>query len=89
MKEVPGHVGWRGKVRLKCGNGRKLLWGAHLVRRARSWWEGLAPGEKGALLVRRARPYGLFLGQGAQAPIDYLIGRGFGDFLLFFDAAKS
>ena len=75
MKEVPGHVGWRGKVQLKCGNGRKLLWGAHLVRRAP--------------LVRRARPYCLFDWQGAQAPIDYLIGRGFGDFLLFFDAAKS
>ncbi len=28
--------GVEGKVQLKCGNGRKLLWGAHLVRRART-----------------------------------------------------
>jgi hypothetical protein len=44
---------------------------------------------------KRARPYCLLDWQGAQAPIDYLIGRGlrpfgkFGDFLLFLDAAKS
>jgi hypothetical protein len=50
---------------------------------------GRVPCEKGAHLVRRARPFCLFDRQGAQAPIDYLIGRGFGDFLLFFDAAKS
>ena len=42
MKEVPGHVGWRGKVQLKCGNGRELLWGAHLVRRARTFQKGRA-----------------------------------------------
>ena len=24
-EEVPGHVGWMGKVQLKCGDGRKLL----------------------------------------------------------------
>jgi hypothetical protein len=54
-----------------------------------------APLQKGAPLWGRARPSGggrpccLLDRQGAQAPIDYLIGRGFGDFLLFFDAAKS
>jgi hypothetical protein len=69
------HVGWRGKVQLKCGDGRKLLWGAHLVRRVRNLWEGRALCENGAPLVRRARPYCLFDRQGAQAPIDYLINR--------------
>jgi hypothetical protein len=42
-----------------------------------------------APLWGRARPCCLLDRQGAQAPIDYLIGRGFDDFLLFFDAAKS
>ncbi len=58
-------MGGRGKVLLKCGGGWKVLVAV-----------GRAPCEKGAHLVRRALPYCLFLGQGAQAPIDYLIGRG-------------
>ncbi len=31
MKEVSDHVGWKGKVQLKCGEGRKVL-GAVRVR---------------------------------------------------------
>ena len=67
-EEVPGHVGWEGKVWLKYGEvGRCwLLWSAPLCRRARPLQEG-------------------------RALVAYLIGpsRRFGDFLLFFDAAKS
>jgi hypothetical protein len=70
-EEVPGHVGWEGKVWWKYGEvGRCwLLWSAPLCR--------------------RARPCG-----GGRTLVAYLIGRGsspsrrFGDFLLFFYAAK-
>ena len=60
MKEVPGHVGWRGKVLLKCGGGRKVL--VALER---------APLQKGTPLWGRARPSG-----GGRALVAYLIGRG-------------
>ena len=78
-EEVPGHVGWRGKVWLKYGEvGRCwLLWSAPLCKRARPF-------------ARRARPFG-----GGRALVACLVGRGssptrrFGDFLLFFHAAKS
>jgi hypothetical protein len=49
-----------------------------------------APLQKGASFARRERPFG-----GGRALVAYLIGRGsspsrrFGDFLLFFHAAKS
>ena len=56
MKEVPGHVGWRGKVLLKCGDGRKVLVAV-----------GRAPFKKGAPLSERARPCCLLDRQGAQA----------------------
>jgi hypothetical protein len=78
--QVPGHVGWRGKVWLKYGEvGRCwLLWSAPLCRRARPCGGGRA---LVAYLIGR--------GLNSSTYIDYLIGRGFGDFLLFFDAAKS
>jgi hypothetical protein len=57
MKEVPGHVGWKGKVQLKCGEGRKVLVAV-----------GRAPFKKGALLWGRAHPRCLLDRQGAQAP---------------------
>jgi hypothetical protein len=60
MKEVPGHVGWRGKVLLKCGDGRKVLVAV-----------GRAPLKKGAPLSRRARPF-----QRGRTLVAYLIGRG-------------
>ncbi len=60
MKEVPGHVGWKGKVQLKCGEGRKVLVAV-----------GRAPFKKGAPLSRRARPI-----QRGRALIAYLNGRG-------------
>jgi hypothetical protein len=56
MKEVPGHVGWRGKVLLKCGDGRKVLVAV-----------GHAPLKKGAPLSRRARPF-----QRGRALVAYL-----------------
>ncbi len=58
-------MGWRGKVQLKCGDGRKLLptcpflWGGPLS-------EGPAP-------FRRARPYCLLDWQGAKAPLGGLV----------------
>jgi hypothetical protein len=79
MKEVPGHVRWKGKVWLKYGEGGKVL--VALER---------APLQKCAPFARRARPF-----WGGRALVAYLIGRGsspfrrFGDFLLFFHAAKS
>jgi hypothetical protein len=71
-------VGWRGKDQLKCGDGRKLLVavGCPSFKRARPFQEGRAPFKKGMPLSERARPYCLLDRQGAQAPIDYLIGRG-------------
>jgi hypothetical protein len=60
MKEVPGHVGWKGKVQMKCGGGRKVLVAV-----------GRAPFQKGAPFARRARPF-----QRGRALIAYLIGRG-------------
>ena len=78
-EEVPGHVGWRRKVWLKY---REV---------ERCWWlVEYAPLQKGAPFTRRAHPFG-----GGRALVAYLIGRGsspsrrFGDFLLFFHAAKS
>jgi hypothetical protein len=62
---------------------------APLRGRARPCGGERAPEGESAPLWGRARPCCLLDRQGAQAPIDYLIGRGFGDFLLFFDAAKS
>ena len=75
-EEVPGHVGWEGKVWLKYGEvGRCwLLWSAPLCRRARPLREGCAPVGEGAPL---------FIGRGSSPS------RRFGDFLLFFHAAKS
>ncbi len=73
-EEVPGHVGWRGKVWLKYGEVERCWW---LVERA--------PLQKGAPFARRAGPCG-----GGRALVAYLIGRGsspsrrFGDFLLSF-----
>jgi hypothetical protein len=78
-EEIPGHVGWEGKDWLKYGEVERCWW---LVERA--------PLQKGAPFARRARP----CGRGC-ALVAYLIGRGsspskrFGDFLLFFHAAKS
>ncbi len=65
MKEVPGHVGWKGKVQLKCGEGGKVLVAV-----------GRAPFKKGAPLSERACPCCLLDRQGARAPIDFLIDRG-------------
>ncbi len=59
MKEVPGHVGWEGKVQLKEGAG---------CCGACPFEEGRAPFKKGAPLGGRARPYCLLDRQGAQAP---------------------
>ena len=65
---------------------------------ARPFAEGRAPVGESAPLWGRARPSGVgralvayLIGRGLNSStyIDYLIGRGFGDFLLFFDAAKS
>ncbi len=53
-------MGWRGKVQLKCGGGRKLL---VAVGRTRF--------QKGAPFSRRAHPF-----QRGRALIAYLIGRG-------------
>ena len=78
MKEVSRPCGVEGESLVEVWRGRKVL--VALER---------APLQKGAPLWGRARPCCLLDRQGAQAPIDYLIGRGFGDFLLFFDAAKS
>ena len=91
MRRFPGHVGWRGKVWLKYGEVGRCwwLWSAPLCRRARPCGGERAPVGESASLWGRARPCCLLDRQGAQVPIDYLIGRGFGDFLLFFDAAKS
>jgi hypothetical protein len=61
-KEVPGHVGWKGKVQLKCEDGRKVLVAV-----------GRAPFKKGASLSERARPYCLLEWQGAQAPSGGLV----------------
>ncbi len=60
MKEVSGHVGWKGKLQLKCGEGRKVLVAV-----------GHAPFRKGTPLSRRARPF-----QRGRALVAYLIGRG-------------
>ena len=62
MKEVPGHVGWKGKVQMKCGGGRKVLVAV-----------GRAPFQKGAPLSEGARPYCLLEWQGAQAPSGGLV----------------
>ena len=53
MKEVPGHVGWKGKVQLKCGDGRKLLVavGRSSVKRVRPFQEGRALFRGGAPLL--------------------------------------
>jgi hypothetical protein len=59
-EEVPGHVGWRGKVWLKYREVERCWW---LVERA--------PLQKGAPFARRARPF-----QEGCAPGAYLIGRG-------------
>jgi hypothetical protein len=59
-KEVPGHVGWKGKVQLKCGDGRRVLVAV-----------GRTPFKKGAPLSRRACPF-----QRGRALFAYLIGRG-------------
>ncbi len=52
-EEVPGHVGWEGKVWLKYGEvGRCwLLWSAPLCRRSRPLPEGRAPVGEGAPLL--------------------------------------
>jgi hypothetical protein len=63
----------KGKVQLKCEDGRKVL---VAVERA--------PFKKGAPLSEGARPCCLLDWQGAQAPSGGLV-----IFLLFFDAAKS
>ena len=62
MKEVPGHVGWKGKVQLKCGVGRKVL--AAVER---------APLRKGVPLWGRAHLCCLLDRQGAQAPSGGLV----------------
>jgi hypothetical protein len=59
-EEVPGHVGWKGTVWLKCGEDGKVL--VALER---------APLQKNAPFARRARPFG-----GGRALVAYLIGRG-------------
>ena len=59
-EEVPGHVGWRGKVWLKYGEVERCWW---LVERA--------PLQKGAPFARRARPFG-----GGRVLVSYLIGTG-------------
>jgi hypothetical protein len=69
MKEVPGHVGWKGKVQLKCGEGRKVL----VACGARPFPEGRAPFKEGAPLWGRARPCCLLDRQGAQAPSGGLV----------------
>ncbi len=82
---------WRGKIQLKCGDGRKLLtwllWGAPLS-------EGCAL--IAFLLAGGSRPYCLLDWQGGRAPIASLIGRGLVPllgglviFLLLLVAAKS
>ena len=79
VEEVPGHVGWEGESLVEVWRGGKVLMA--LER---------APLQKGAPFARRERPCG-----GGRALVAYLIGRGsspsrrFGDFLLFFHAAKS
>ncbi len=79
MGEVPGYVGWREKVWLKYGEVERCWW---LVERA--------PFAKGRPLCKKGAPL-----WGRSALVAYLIGRGsspsrsFGDFLLFFHAAKS
>ncbi len=71
-------VGWKGKVQLKCGGGRKVLVAVGpLSRRARPFQEGRAPFREGAPLL-------LIWLAGGSSPF-----RRFGDFLLFFHAAKS
>jgi hypothetical protein len=55
-------VGWRGKVLLKCGGGRKVL----VV-------VGRAPFKKGAPLSEKVRPFCLLEWQGAQAPAGGLV----------------
>ena len=67
-KEVPGHVGWRGKVQLKCGDGGKLL-----VAVGRAPFRRVRPFQKGAPLLEGARPYCLLDWQGAQAPSGGLV----------------
>jgi hypothetical protein len=59
-EEVPGHVGWRGKVLVEVWRGGKVL--VALER---------APLQKGAPFARRARSFG-----GGRALVAYLIGRG-------------
>ncbi len=75
----PRPWGWRGKVQLKCGDGRKLLVavGHTPSRRAH-------PFQKGTPLSEGVRPYCLLDWQGAQAPSGGLV-----IFLLFLDAAQS
>jgi hypothetical protein len=64
----PDHVGWRGKVQLKCGDGRKLL-----VAVGRSSFRGRAPFKKGAPFSEGAHPCCLLDRQGAQAPSGGLV----------------
>ena len=68
MREVPGHVGWEGKVWLKYGEvGRCwLLWSVPLCRRAGPLQEGHAPLGEGAPLWGRARPCCLLDRQGLK-----------------------
>ncbi len=69
--------GWKFGWSMERWKGAGGLWSAPL------WQKGAPLCLKGALLWGRARPFCLFDRQGAQAPWS------FGDFLLFFDAAKS
>jgi hypothetical protein len=50
-KGGPRHVGWRGKVQLKCGDGRKLL-----VAVGRSPFRRVRPFQEGRALFRRGAP---------------------------------
>ncbi len=67
-EEIPGHVGWRGKVWLKYGEVERCwwLWSAPLCRRARPLQEGRAFCKKGAPLWGRARPCCLLDRQGLK-----------------------
>ncbi len=62
-------MGWRGKVQLKCGDGRKLLVAVGHATLS----EGRAPFKKGAHLSEGVRPYCLLDWQGAQAPSGGLV----------------
>ncbi len=97
----PHGLGVRGEDGSAAGSGRKrsfqAMWGGggSLVEvwrggkglvacGARPFEEGCSPFKKGAPLWGRACPFCLLLMAGGSSPL-----RRFGDFLLFFHAAKS